>query len=158
MSGEAAASEGAKAKGGKRKLLLFGLPLFLSLAGAGLWLSGVLPGLLGMKKPAAHVEGAAPVFVDLPEMLTNLNVTGKRPAYLKVHVKLEIPAADKEGVAAVTPRLVDLFQTYLRDMRPEELRGAVGTYRLREALLARANVAVAPAHVSDVLFDQLLIE
>ena len=45
------------------------------------------------------------------------------------------------------PRLQDLFQTYLREMRPEELRGSAGTYRLREELIARANVAVAPARV-----------
>ncbi len=45
------------------------------------------------------------------------------------------------------PRLQDLFQTYLREMRPEELRGSAGTYRLREELIARANVAVAPARI-----------
>ena len=46
------------------------------------------------------------------------------------------------------PRLQDLFQTYLREMHPEELRGAEGTYRLREELIGRANVAVAPARVA----------
>ena len=56
------------------------------------------------------------------------------------------------------PRLQDLFQTYLREMRPEELRGSAGTYRLREELIARANVAAAPAKVNDVLFTQLLIQ
>jgi flagellar FliL protein len=56
------------------------------------------------------------------------------------------------------PRLLDLFQTYLREMRPEELRGSAGTYRLREELIARADLAVAPARISDVLFTQLLIQ
>jgi flagellar FliL protein len=56
------------------------------------------------------------------------------------------------------PRLLDMFQTYLREMRPEELRGSAGTYRLREQLIARANVAVQPAHVTDVLFTELLIQ
>ena len=37
------------------------------------------------------------------------------------------------------PRLQDLFQTYLREMRPEELRGSAGIYRLREELIARAD-------------------
>ena len=56
------------------------------------------------------------------------------------------------------PRLQDIIQTYLREMRPEELRGSAGTYRLREELLVRANVAVAPAKISDVLFTQMLIQ
>ena len=56
------------------------------------------------------------------------------------------------------PRLLDLFQTYMREMRPEELRGAAGTYRLREELIARANIAVAPAHIVDVLFTEMLVQ
>ena len=40
-------------------------------------------------------------------------------------------------------RVVDLFQTYLREMRPDELRGSAGTYRLREELIARASLAAA---------------
>jgi flagellar FliL protein len=56
------------------------------------------------------------------------------------------------------PRLLDLFQTYLREMRPEELRGSAGTWRLREELIARANIAIAPARVTDVLFTELLVQ
>ena len=56
------------------------------------------------------------------------------------------------------PRLQDLFQTYLREMRPEELRGSAGTYRLREELLGRANIAAAPARITDILFIQLLMQ
>jgi flagellar FliL protein len=54
--------------------------------------------------------------------------------------------------------VVDLMQTYLREMRPEELRGSAGTYRLREELLVRASTAAAPAKVSDVLFTQMLVQ
>jgi flagellar FliL protein len=50
------------------------------------------------------------------------------------------------------------MQTYLREMRPEELRGSAGSYRLREELIARGNIAVAPARISDVLFTQMLIQ
>ena len=54
--------------------------------------------------------------------------------------------------------MVDLFQTYLREMRPDELRSSSGTYRLREELLARANLVSAPAQVVDVLFSELLVQ
>jgi flagellar FliL protein len=65
---------------------------------------------------------------------------------------------DVERVKAAMPRLQDLFLTYMREMRPQELRGSAGTYRLREELIARANLAAAPAHITDVLFTQMLIQ
>ena len=169
--GKAEAAEGEEApppKGGKKKLLLIAVPVVLLALVAGLWFSGVLPGLLGMKKKpdpaqvaaaAAAKASAAPVYVDVPEIITNLNVPGRRQSYLKLHAKLELGSADDTAkVTAAMPRIVDLFQTYVRDMRPEELRGSEGSYRLREELAGRASVAVAPAHVQDVLFLEMVIQ
>src|SRR5262249_29147138 len=65
---------------------------------------------------------------------------------------------DGEHVKTAMPRLQDLFLTYMREMRPQELRGSAGTYRLREGLIARANLAAAPARVTDVLVTQMLIQ
>ena len=102
---------------------------------------------------------APPVYVDVPEIICNLNVPGKRPSFMKMHAKLELQAkSDEAPVAAAMPRIQDLFQTYLRDMRPEELRGSEGSYRLREELIGRASVAATPARVLDVLFVELIIE
>jgi flagellar FliL protein len=99
------------------------------------------------------------VFFDLPEMIANLNGNPRRPSYVKMTVRLELAKPeDAERVRAELPRLLDLFQTYLREMRPEELRGSAGTYRLREELIVRANVATAPARINDVLFIQMLIQ
>ena len=152
---------------GKKKLLLMVLaPLLLGGAGAGVWFSGLLGGH-GHKEEAALTAKArseaakpmAPIFVELPEIVANLNAGPKRNSFIKLKVKLE--AAKPEDAAAITaamPRLLDLFQTYLRETRPEELRGSASTYRLREELLNRAEDAVAPGHVSDVLFTDLLIQ
>jgi flagellar FliL protein len=176
MSGghsEKADGEEAPKKKGGSKLILLAVPVVLLAAVAGLWFSGILPGMLGMgKKPvkvadAATAAAAAPgpakavpaTYLDVPEILTNLNVSGRRPTYLKLHAKLELGGAeDVAPVTASMPRILDMFQTYLRDMRPEELRGSEGTYRLREELLSRAEVAVAPAHVTDVLFEEMIVQ
>ncbi len=163
---EAAAAEPAPKGKSKKKLMLLAIPVLLIAAGAGGWFSGVIPGLLGMDKkkvPAKHdiaAEAAVPPdYVDVPEIVANLNVPGRRQSYLKLHAKLELVGkSDEAGVTAAMPQIEDLFQTYLRDMRPEELRGSEGSYRLREELIARANVAAAPAHVADVLFIELIIE
>jgi flagellar protein FliL len=148
------------AKPKKRKLILLAAPLLVLLIGGGLWFTGMLP--FGGKKHDHVVEEKkteAPSYVDLPEMIANLNSNARRPSYIKLSARIEVPkAADVEKVKAAMPRMQDLMQTYLREMRPEELRGSAGTYRLREELLARANTAVAPANISDVLFTQMLVQ
>ena len=101
----------------------------------------------------------APAFMELPEIIANLNAGPRRPSYVKLKPRLELARAEDEAaVRAALPRLMDLFQTYLREMRPEELRGSAGTYRLREELLARANIALAPMRVVDVLFPEMLVQ
>jgi flagellar protein FliL len=91
-------------------------------------------------------------------MIANLNGP-RKPSYIKLAVRVEVPTPeDGEKVKAAMPRLQDIFQTYLREMRPEELRGSAGTYRLREELLTRANIAVAPAKINDILFTQMLVQ
>jgi flagellar FliL protein len=174
MSSDHAADEEAPAAGkSKKKMLLLAVPILLLVIGGGLWFAGLIPGT-SAKKPASTVASnhdapsaatsaaavaAPPVFVDVPEILTNLNVPGKRQSYVKLHAELELPdKADQAVVVAAMPRIQDLFQTYLRDMRPEELRGSEGSYRLREELIGRAAVAAAPAHISDVLFVEMVIQ
>ena len=158
---------GAPKKRGKMMLVLIAVPLLLIVAGGGLWFTGTLSKLLGMggKPPpqfaADQPNGppAPPVFVDVPEIVANLNAGSRRSAYVKLHARLELArAADQATLAAAMPRLQDMFQTYLREMRPEELRGSAGTWRLREELINRANVAAAPARITDVLFTEMLIQ
>jgi flagellar FliL protein len=147
---------------GRRRLILLSAPVALLGIGAGLWFSGVLPRLLGMQHPQAAAETdhpPVPIYVDLPELIANLNSNPQRPNYVKLTARLEVTRQDDvERVKAAMPRLQDLFLTYIREMRPQELRGSAGTYRLREELLARANLAAAPARVTDVLFTQMLIQ
>ncbi len=153
-----------KKKGGKK--LLLAVPVLLVAVGAGGWFSGMIPKMLGHGAAAPHAgalaseaKAAPPVYVDVPEIVSNLNVPGKRPSYMKLHAKLEVAAAsDEAAVAAAMPRIQDMFQTYLRDMRPEELRGSEGSYRLREEFISRASIAATPAKVMDVLFVEMIIE
>lgn len=170
----AEAGEGAKGGGGRKKLVLLAVPLVLAGVGAGLWFSGILPPLLGMGAAPTQAGAAAaeapprpPAFFDMPEIVTNLNASGRRPVFVKLRSKLEITRAeDSAQITAAMPRLLDLFQTYLRETRPEELRGSAGTHRLREELIARANIALTPPpgstqpapRVTDVLFTEILVQ
>src|SRR5690348_490677 len=139
---DAAGEAPQPAPGGRRKLVLIAAPVVVLLLGAGAWMSGLPQHLLGGGKHAQEAgKNGPPVFVDLPEMVANLDSDPRRPRYVKLRARIEIAhESDTPAVNAAMPRLQDLFQTYLRDMRPEELRGSAGTYRLREELLSRANV------------------
>jgi flagellar FliL protein len=157
----AAVATNDKPKKGKLKLVIAGVVVLVA-AGAGGWFSGIIPGLLHKEHGAEHGEAAAkaePVFLDLPDMVANMNAGNRRAAYIKVRAKLELARREDQAIVqAAMPRVVDLFQGYLREMRPEELRGTAGTYRLREELIARTNLAAAPARVTDVLFLELLVQ
>lgn len=122
----------------------------------GLWFSGIAPKLLHLR-PANLLAG--PVFLRVPEIITNLNGSDGQDSYAKLRVTLELTNAKTAKVVnADMPRLIDMFEAYLRAMHPSELRGASGTYRLREALIARARIATAPAAVQDVLFEELIVQ
>lgn len=104
-------------------------------------------------------EGAMGNFVEIPPMIVNLNTENGTPRYLRLTVQLEMESAeDVAAVQAVIPRVVDQFQTYLRELRVRDLRGSAGIYRLQMELLWRVNQAAAPIEVKDVLFQEILIQ
>ena len=45
-----------------------------------------------------------------------------------------------EQITPVMPRVMDAFQTYLRELRPSDLDGSAGLYRLKEELTRRVNL------------------
>ena len=109
----------APAKGGKRRMLMIALPMLLLIGGgAGAYFTGALDMILGGHGDEAdglaedHVEDQGPgVYLDLPEMLVNLNTSGRRTSYLRVVVSLELATeGDLERVEAVMPRVIDNFQ------------------------------------------------
>ena len=152
--------------GGKRKLLVIAVGAIglLLITGAVLYFTGIADKFSGHKE-AASAENAAPaaapvaVFFDLPDLLVNLNTTGRKASFLKLSVSLELERSDDLArLQAVMPRIIDNFQVYLRELRVEDLRGSSGIYRLREELLTRVNTAVAPVKVRDVLFKEMLVQ
>jgi flagellar FliL protein len=56
------------------------------------------------------------------------------------------------------PRILDAFQIYLRELRPADLEGSAGLFRLKEELLRRINLSVYPAKVEGVLFKEILVQ
>ncbi len=104
-------------------------------------------------------EATGPVFAEMPQILINLNTTGRRPTYLRLKVSLELMKEDDRAkVTEAMPRVVDTFQLYLRELAIDELQGTAGIERLREELRLRVSAAIAPVEIKDVLFSEMIIQ
>jgi flagellar FliL protein len=94
----------------------------------------------------------------MPDFLVNL--AGPPPQhYLKMRVALQINS--KEAVPQLEllmPRVLDGFQTFLRELRPEDLEGSRGMLYLKEELLRRLNLATQEPIVTDVLFKEIIVQ
>jgi flagellar protein FliL len=166
---ENAEAEGEEAKAApKRKL---SLKLILMAVG-GLVGLGVIGGggyfffFSGHEKAEAAATAAGPqvkpvVFLDMPEVLVNLSSSSgsERTQYLKVKVTLELPNETmSQQIQPIMPRVMDAFQTYLRELRATDLDGSAGLYRLKEELTRRVNAAIAPSRINAVLFKEIVVQ
>lgn len=148
---------------GKRKLvIIIAAVVLLCAIGAGVFFSGVLGG--GKEKPKAEdikvaQTAAKPAYYDLPPFLVNLSTGTGKTSFLKMSVTLELKSeAAKAVVDANKPRILDAFNTYLRELRATDLSGSAGIYRLREELIARINSTVEEGLVKDILFSEIIIQ
>ena len=163
-----------------KKLIIAILSLILLLgAGAGAYFTGMLDSLLGKKAvdctqvkegdehyeecaaEIAKTEGAhgPGVFYAIPDMIVNLTSSSKQPRFLKISLKVELDKPeDQAKFEAILPRVIDQFQTYLRELRIEDLRGSSGMYRMKIELLNRVRAAAPELDVRDVLFQEILVQ
>ena len=141
-----------------KKLGLFiGLPvLVLLLALGGAYMLGVFSP--ADEAPSAQAPREA-VFYNVPAMTVNLSSTERRAHYLKIEIALELASRETANqINPLLPRVMDAFQTYLRELRTSDLEGSAAIYRLKEELLRRVNDAIYPAQVERVLFKEILVQ
>ncbi|MEA2864520.1 MAG: flagellar protein FliL [Bradyrhizobium sp.] len=158
--GEGGAAEVAEvaAPKGKLKLIIAAAAVLLFVCGAAGWFF-----FFRGHAEEKHAEAAPakpPVFLDVPDLLINLvGLPGERVQYLKVKVVLEVKEEKQlEAIKPSMPRVTDIFQTYLRELRPADLSGSAGLFRLREELTRRVNAAVSPTQVNAVLFKEIIVQ
>ena len=153
-----AEGEVAASKKGKLKLIIAAVGFLAILGGGAGW-------FLFMRGHGeeAHAEAPPPkppAFVEVPDMLVNLvGAPGERIQYLKVKLVLEVKEERQvEAIKPSLPRVTDLFQTYLRELRASDLNGSAGLFRLKEELTKRVNAALSPNQVSAVLFKEIVVQ
>ena len=68
-------------------------------------------------------------FFEIPDLIVNLNTSGRKSVFLKIKISLEIAdPADIDTVNQLLPRVVDNFQVYLENY-------ASRTYKARPACI-----------------------
>lgn len=114
----------------------------------------------GKPDPNAPVVKDGPdgvVFYSLPDVVTNMQTADGRPSFIKLKLTLELPDHDTAEVLNPNmPRLNDMFQVFLRELRPEDLSGSQGGYMLRTELLRRVNLVIAPSRANAVLIEEMV--
>ena len=143
---------------GKLKLIIAAVLVLTVAGGAATWFF-----FLRNHGEEMHAEAPPPkppVYVEVPELLVNLvGLPGERVQYLKVKVVLEVKEEKQvEAIKPTLPRVTDIFQTYMRELRSSDLSGSAGLFRLKEEMTRRVNAAVSPNQVSAVLFKEIVIQ
>jgi flagellar FliL protein len=152
------ADASAAAPKGKLKLIIAVAGVLVILGGGAGWFF-----MFRHHGEEVHAEAPPakpPTFVEVPDLLVNLvGMPGERVQYLKVKVVLEVKEEKQaEAIKPTLPRVTDIFQTYLRELRPTDLNGSAGLFRLKEELTRRVNAAIAPDQVNAVLFKEIVVQ
>ena len=104
-----------------------------------------------------HGEDNADKFVDVPAMVVNLRNADGGSHFIKVHFML-VPGGQvtPDSLKGKLPLLLDAYQPFLRELRPEDLAGSAAVFRIKEELLVRADDTLGKGQVKDVLIQDLI--
>jgi len=179
-------ADGEEAEGGKKKLGIMKLALFIGLpvlilvlggAAAFLLLSGGGDDEHQVAELDEHGEVVSndghgggneedPYIAALPDLIVSITDANGRNSLLTLQLSFETPdehlggalvESDGETLTADGRRLVDLYMGFLRELRPEDLAGSAGYQRIRMELLRRAQLVLGEEQVSAVLITNILI-
>ncbi len=147
---------------GKKKVLLFVIaPLLLILiGGGGAFALGWLDSLLGINRgnPEAVLDLGKPVYVELPEIRTDMKTGACRSPFLRAVVQVQLSPADSETLQDHMELVMDGILAHLRDQERQNVVGKEGTERLRFELVQIIENRIQPAKVHTVLFKELIVQ
>ncbi len=170
---EAAAPEEAPKK--SRMPLLLGVVLALAGGGGGFYAvnAGLLPLGAAPGREEAHADdhadhagagsepGAIPgagdfAFVELPPVVISLGPAAKG-SHLRFLATLEVPAGRAEQVAALTPRVIDAMNGYLRALTPADIEAQDALVMIRAQLTRRVQLVLGRDNLRDLLVLEFVL-
>lgn len=150
----------APAKRSKRPLIA-GLALALLLGAGGFWAaySGMIPaGASRGHETAGHAGATDPdiAFVALPALVISLPA-GANARHLRFTGQVEVAQDAAEGVAALTPRILDVLNSYLRAVDTRDIEDPAALARLRAQMLRRVQLVTGDGRVRDLLITEFVL-
>ncbi|MBS0294861.1 MAG: flagellar basal body-associated FliL family protein [Proteobacteria bacterium] len=98
-------------------------------------------------------------YFTMPDLVVNIQSADGKPTYLKLKLTLEMRDPETADLIQESgPRMQDMFTTFLRELRPEDLSGSQGSFQLRQEILRRVNLVLAPKKVDAVDIEEMLIQ
>ena len=149
---------------GKYIVLFLFAPVAIVALGAGIYLNTIenRSNIAALEYRSA-ADGAQNAYFNLPEFLVDMapDLDG-RTAYLKLRASIAIKDAEPAKIAAqieaVKPQLVERVTFFLRELRPEDFDGSESMERVKNEMLKRANLVLAPASVDSIIIEELVIQ
>ena len=105
-------------------------------------------------------ESGNPCYYAMPKLVMNLASNGGgRATMMELELSLESSTPSSfNRIPELMPRLKDTLNSFLRELRVEDLNGSGGTYTLRRELLKRFNTVLDPKKIDAVLIEGMLIQ
>lgn len=161
---ETAEIDEAPPSGGGGKGLLIGLLAAMILGGAGFYgsFAGLIPPFIGGGGPAEEAaapkrpSGPAPAFVPIERMVISLGPMATA-RHLQFAGQIEVEPDHSAEVAALTPRVLDVLNTYLRAVDERDLEDPSAMTRLRAQMLRRVQIVIGEGKVRDLLITEFVL-
>lgn len=97
-------------------------------------------------------------YFTLPSFVANIQAADNKAQLLKLKLTFEVRDHDAvELLKSQLPRINDVLQGFIRELRPEDLAGSEGNYQLRLEILRRINLILAPSKIDAVLIEEMLM-
>lgn len=147
----------------KSKLpLILGIVLALALGGGGFF--AVYSGLIlapastphGEEAPAHGAASDSVAFVPLEPLIIAL-APDSGPRHLRIAAQLEVPPDAQTDVAHLSPRILDVMNSYLRAIDLSDIEDPAALMRLRAQLLRRIQIVTGNGRVNDFLITEFVL-
>ena len=147
-----------------KKILIFLIPILIII--------GIIVGLYYLFSPQTSVnksysivesgnekEKNVTVFYDFPELKLPLQTNGTPNSSVRIKINIELSKMeDIKIIEGFMPKLTDAMVTHITELTPEEIEDSEGMYWLKEELLYRFNLIVAPIKIKDINYKMLEVQ
>lgn len=96
-------------------------------------------------------------YFKMPDVIANIQSPDGHASYLKLKLTFECDDDTADLLQDDMPRVNDILQGFIGELRPDDISSSAGDMQLRQEILRRINLILAPHKINAVLIEQKLI-